>query len=249
MKIDKEKCIGCELCTHYCPVDAIKIVESEGEPVAEIDQDECVECGACLIRAKVCPVDAIYLPKLEWPRSIRANFSNPHDQHPSTGEQGRGTGEMKTNDVTGRYPRGIAGVVLEMGRPGVGTTMRDLQTAAMTLARFGVEFESDNPVSDNPVASLFADKKTGELKKDVLNEKVLSAMIEFKIENTRLKDVLDVIKEVAEKIDTVFSLDLISRVDPDGTIPTAAIAEAAGFSPRKNSKINVGLGKPRVKET
>ncbi len=243
MIIDKETCIGCELCIHYCPVGAIKMVEYEGEPAAEIDLDECVECDACRLRARVCPVDAIHLPKLEWPRSIRANFSNPHDQHPSTGEQGRGTGEMKTNDVTGRYPRGIAGVVLEMGRPGVGTTMRDLQTATMILARFGVEFEPDNPV-----AAIIADKKTGKLKEDVLNEKVLSAMIEFKIEIARLREVFDVIKEVSKKIDTVFSLDLISRVNPDGTIPTAAIAESAGFPPRQNAKINVGLGKPRVKE-
>ena len=243
MIIDKEKCIGCELCHPYCPVGAIRTVEWEGELVGEIDQDECVECGACLIRAKVCAVDAIYLPKLEWPRSIRANFSNPHDQHPSTGEQGRGTGEMKTNDVTGRYPRGIAGVVLEMGRPGVGTTLRDLQTATMILARIGVEFESDNPV-----AAIIADKKTGKINDEVLNEKVLSAMIEFRVENTRLREVFDVIKEVSKEIDTVFSLDLISRVNPDGTIPTAAIAESAGFFPRPNAKINVGLGKPRAKE-
>ena len=150
---------------------------------------------------------------------------------------------MKTNDVTGRYPRGIAGVVLEMGRPGVGTTLRDLQTATMILARHGVEFESDNPV-----AAIIADKKTGKINDDVLNEKVLSAMIEFRVENTRLREVFDVIKEVSKEIDTVFSLDLISRVNPDGTIPTAAIAESAGFSPRPNAKINVGLGKPRAKE-
>ena len=243
MKIDKEKCIGCGECYPYCPVGAIQWVEWEGETVGEIDQDECVECDVCRDRARVCPVDAIYLPELKWPRTIRASFSNPHARHPSTDEQGRGTGEMKTNDVTGRYPRGIAGVVLEMGRPGVGTTLRDLQTATMILARIGVEFESDNPV-----AAIIADKKTGKINDEVLNEKVLSAMIEFRVENTRLREMLEVVKEVSEKIDTVFSLDLISRVNPDGTIPNATIAESAGFSPRPNTKTNVGLGKPRAKE-
>ena len=243
MIIDKETCIGCELCTHYCPVGAIKMMEWEGEPKAEIDPDECVECDACRLRARVCPVDAIHMPELEWPRVIRAYFSNPHVQHPSTGEQGRGTGEMKTNDVTGRYPRGIAGVVLEMGRPGIGTSIRDLQTATMILAKMGVEFEPDNPV-----AAIMADMTTGKIKDDVLNEKVLSAMIEFKIENERLRDAFEAIKAVSKAIDTVFSLDLVSRVSPDGTIPTAPVAEAAGFCPRPNAKINVGLGKPRVKE-
>ena len=227
----------------YCPVGAIQPVEWEGETVGEIDQDECVECDVCRDRARVCPVDAIYMPELKWPRTIRAYFSNPHAKHPSTDEQGRGTGEMKTNDVTGRYPRGITGVVLEMGRPGVGTTIRDIETVTTTLAQIGVEFESDNPV-----AAIMTDKTSGRINPEVLNEKTLSAMIEFKVELTRLAEMLDTVKEVSKQIDTVFSLDLINRVNPDGTIPTDAIAKAAGFSPRPNTKTNIGLGRPLAEE-
>ena len=51
-------------------------------------------------------------------------------------------------------------------------------------------------------------------------------------------------KAVSSRIDTVFSLCLTSRVDPDGTIPVAAIARQAGFTPRVNTKTNVGLGRP-----
>lgn len=239
MKIDREKCIGCERCHPYCPVGAIKTVEHEGEPVAEIDQDECVECDVCRDRARVCPVDAIYMPKLEWPRSIRGYFSNPHYPHPTTDEQGRGTGEMKSNDVTGRYMRGIAGVVLEMGRPGIGTTFSQLQAVTTVLAEMGVQFEADNPVT-----AVMVDKAAGRIDPDVLNEKVLSAMIEFKVELANLQTVLHQIKEISKKSETVFSLDLISRVNADGTIPTDAIATAAGFEPRPNTKTNVGLGRP-----
>jgi len=244
MKIDQEKCIACEQCYPYCPVGAIKTGGHAGEPVAEIDQDECVECDVCRDRARVCPVDAIYMPELKWPRSIRLYFSNPHARHPSTDEQGRGTGEMKTNDVTGRYPRGIAGVVLEMGRPGIGTTLKDIQTVTTALGRLGVAFESDNPVTAH-----MTDKQAGTLNPDVLNEKILSGIIEFKVGHDRLKNVLEVIKEVSCKIDTVFSLDLISRVNPDGTVPTDAIVKAAGFMPRPNTKTNVGLGRPLAEES
>jgi Pyruvate/2-oxoacid:ferredoxin oxidoreductase delta subunit len=239
MKIDKAKCIGCEQCLPYCPVGAIRMADRDAEPVAEIDQEECVECDVCRDRARVCPVDAIYMPELKWPRSVRLYFSNPHARHPSTDEQGRGTGEMKTNDVTGRYPRGIAGVAIEMGRPGVGTTLKDIQTVTTMLGRQGVAFESDNPVTAH-----MTDKQAGRINPEILDEKILSGIIEFKVEYARLKDVLEAVREISGKIDSVFSLDLISRVDPDGTIPTDAITHAAGFTPRPNTKTNVGLGRP-----
>jgi hypothetical protein len=209
--------------------------------MSEINQDKCVECSVCL-RSGVCPTDALFMPELKWPRSIRAQFSDPMTRHPS-GSKGRGTQEMKTNDVTGRFRRGIAGIGVELGRPGVGTTFRDLQTVSMALAGAGVEFEPNNPVS-----ALMVDKKTGRINEEVLNETVLSAIIECKVELARLKGVLETIKGIAPKIETVFSLDLISRVGADGTIPTVAIARDAGFSPRPNTKTNVGLGRPLKEE-
>jgi Pyruvate/2-oxoacid:ferredoxin oxidoreductase delta subunit len=243
MKIDQEKCTGCELCRPYCPVGAIVTAEKSGESVCEIDQAECVECGVCRERARICPADAIYMPPLEWPRTLRETFSNPNARHPSSGSKGRGTEEMKTNDVTGRYPPGVAGVALELGRPGIGASFGDIQTVAMALSGIGVEFEANNPVS-----ALMVDIKSGVFREDVLTEKVLSAILEFKIENKRLKDVLLCIKDVAARIETVFSLGLISRVASDGSIPVVPIAEEAGFPPRPNAKINVGLGRPLAKE-
>jgi hypothetical protein len=61
-------------------------------------------------------------------------------------------------------------------------------------------------------------------------------------------EALTTLKEVSAQINTVFSVGLISRVGGDGTIPTVAIAKDAGFSPRPNTKTNVGLGKPLMKE-
>jgi NAD-dependent dihydropyrimidine dehydrogenase PreA subunit len=241
MLINQEMCIGCEECHPYCPVGAIRL--AEGGSVSEIDQVQCVECGCCYKRSGICPVDAIYMPKLEWPRCLREYFSNPAVKHPSTTGHGRGTEEMKTNDVTGRFRRGEVGVALELGRPGVGTSFRDLETFAMAIARLGVEFESQNPV-----AELMADSKTGRFNEAVLSERVLSAILELKIPVGKLREVLGVIREVSVKIDTAFSLDLISRVEPDGTTPAVAIAREAGFVPRPNAKTNVGLGRPLFKE-
>ena len=107
MLIDKEKCIRCGQCIPYCPMGCI----SKTDDGVAINTDECVECEICR-NAKVCPRDALYMPKLEYPRTLRSQFSNPLIPHPDTGVPGRGTEEMKTNDVTGRFPRGKAGIAI-----------------------------------------------------------------------------------------------------------------------------------------
>ena len=238
MKIDKESCIGCEACYPFCPMGAISTVDWEGSDVSEVDQDECVECGVCL-RAEVCPTDAIVRPELKWPRLVRSFFSDPLTTHPSTKLEGRGTEEMKTNDVTGRFRRGVAGIGVEMGRPGIGATFKDIQTVSMALAEAGVHFEPENPTT-----ALIVDKKSGRLDSEIINEKVLSAIIEFSVEQEHLEEVLDVLKGVSAKIDTVFSLCLICRAESDGTFPVVPLAKNAGFDVRPNTKTNVGLGRP-----
>lgn len=46
----------------------------QGEDIASIDLERCLECGVCL-RSGACRVDAIYMQELSWPRVIRAAFS------------------------------------------------------------------------------------------------------------------------------------------------------------------------------
>ena len=237
MKIDKDLCTGCEACHPYCTVGAIKTAEWEGEEKSDVDQVLCVECGLCL-RAEICPVDAIYRPELAWPRILREHFSNPLTQHPVTALPGRGTEEIKTNDVTGRLKPGFAGMAVEMGRPGVGSTFRDLEKVSKALGKLGVRFEPENPIT-----TIMVDEKTGKLKDEILDERFLSGIIEFSVEMDRIKDVLAALREVSTRIDTVFTLDLACRVGEDGSVPTVKIAEECGFAPRPNTKTNVGLGR------
>ncbi len=104
-----------------------------------------MECGCCL-KADVCPSEAIWQPELDWRRRLRAEFSDASVPHPLTGVRGRGTEEMKTNDVTARYPRGRVGVAAELGRPGTRTRLRDVEKVIKTVIPFEVDFEKDNPV-------------------------------------------------------------------------------------------------------
>ncbi len=238
--IDIEKCTGCEMCLPYCTVGCISI--SEG--VANINQDDCVECGVC-IRSGCCPVDAIIEKgKSPWPRSIRAILSNPLTESEDTRVPGRGTEEVKTNDISGRAKPGFVGFAVEMGRPGVSTSMRDVEKMTMALAPLGVDFEPENPVT-----FWITNKETGKLRDDILNEKSLSAIIEFGMPLDKLRPVIEVIRKMEKEVDTVFTCCAASKVLPDGSIPAEKMLKDMGVEVRPNCKINVGLGKPRFNFT
>lgn len=236
MIIDSEVCIACESCVPYCPVGAVAINDS----CAEIDQELCVECGVCL-RSGVCPVEALRQPDLKWPRTLRALFSNPITVFEETGVAGRGTDEVKSNDVTGRYRRGEVGFGIEMGRPGTGTSFRQIQQLTTALARMGVRFEERNPLT-----TLLSDPTAGTVREDILNERVLTAIIEFKVPIARVSEVLDALKKAEKEVETVFSLDFISRPEADGTLPAVEELKRLGYNPSEHVKICTGLGRPKI---
>jgi len=233
MKVS-DTCIGCGSCAPYCPMEAISV----GPERAEIDQDKCVECNACF-RGDVCPTDSLIQPELKWPRSIRRAFSDPAPQHGLTGIPGRGTEEMKTNDVTGRYRVGEAGVVLDIGRPGVGTRLRAVEKIYRRLVNLGAHFEELNPLR-----SLLKDNDRRAFKEEVLDERVLSIIIEFKVPSSKLEEALDELRICASEIDTVFSVGLIDRVSEDGSMGNCQLARQLGYHPSINAKVNVGVGRP-----
>lgn len=240
MIIDEKLCTGCGKCMVYCPVEAIMETgekTAKGKNLRAVDLDQCVECGNCL-RSEVCPVDAVFQQPLEWPRSIRSAFSNPKTEHKSK-DMGRGTEEMKTNEVTHRFVAGEVGIAIEMGRPLIGASFRDVDRVTQAVARIGVEFEARNPLT-----GLLEDASRGVVKKEILNERVLSTIVEFKVQEEKLEGVLLAIKEVAGTLDTVFSLGLIRVLPSQGPDPVIRRVGRLGFEVRPNGKVNLGLGRP-----
>lgn len=263
MKIDEEKCVGCGNCVSFCTMGVIRI-ENE---LAVVNEDECVECNTCyrcceseglnpkIVRAlrklfgvfhlrydariDVCPTGALTPPELEWPRSLRRAFSDPTAPHDSTGLAGRGTEEIKTNDITGRIGPGEAGIVIDLGRPGTGVFFHEIDKMTRALAPLRVTFEPQNPLT-----ALMADVGTGSLKADILQEKALSAIIELKAPIGELPRALNAIKGVASKLDTVVSVGVSSKCESDGGIPHERVCREAEYSLSPNGKTNLGLGRP-----
>jgi ferredoxin len=233
---------------------------------ATIDRDECVECYACynglstehmnppLVRMvrkifqwgrvrfdpepDVCPTAAFEPDELVWPRVVRRAFSDPRATHESTGVQGRGTEEVKTNDVTGRVKWGEVGFTIEFGRPGVGVWLRDIQKMTWALAKAGVAFEKRNPFT-----LLMTDVTTGTIREDVLGEKVMSAIVEIKVGVERTEEIIALVHEVEKEVDTVVSLGVGTRCDEAGEETVVApILERLGYK-LERAKTNVGLGR------
>lgn len=268
MEIDKKKCVGCGNCHAICTMGVIYLDE-DGK--SAINQDECVECYTCyrvcrnegyppwfvralrkvlslfrlgyLAEVDVCPTGALTPPQLEWPRNLRALFSDPTTVHPGTGVSGRGTDEIKSNDVTGRLQEGDVGLVIEMGRPGIGAHFRDIEKVAMSLAKLKPHFERANPVTQ-----LMVNTETGKMREDILNEKVLSAIIEIKTRLDRITEFLHTLEKIQKEVDTVISVGIASRCLPDGTIPHEAWVKKGGYPLSFNGKTNIGLGRPLFQE-
>jgi hypothetical protein len=106
----------------------------------------------------------------------------------------------------------------------------------LALAAIGIEFESRNPVTH-----MMTDKQTGKLRDDILNEKILSAIVEFKTRIENVPAVLQRVEEVSKTLETVVSVGVSTRCGEQGFSALDEVLVHEGFS-FVRGKTNLGLG-------
>lgn len=237
--INQKKCVGCKICQTYCTVNAIQYDPKKHQ--CHIEEQLCTECYVCL-RQKVCPKNAIEpIEFADFCKKFQHVLSDPVENHGVTGVTGRGTEEVKTNDVTGRVKKGEVGICIDMGRPGMGVFLRDAEKVAMACAQTGLQLAA---ADKTPLAALMPDLTTGKLIDECLSYRLLSVIIEGKCTESQLPEILKTLKKVEKEIDTVFSLGLILRVDAHGHSKALDCLDSLNIPYPYRGKVNVGLGQP-----
>ena len=97
-----------------------------------------------------------------------------------------------------------------------------------------------------------SDASKGKVQQAILDQKVLSCILEFKTDLTDMPAILEAIEEEAKRLDTVISLGVAVRCDSEGNDAVRARLVEMGYDAWR-AKINMGLGRhtnpqPAVKE-
>ena len=88
-----------------------------------------------------------------------------------------------------------------------------------------------------------SDVGTGTIREDILDEKVLSAIVEIKVSVERAEEIIRLVWDVEKQIGTVVALGVGVRCDEDGEENVVGpILEKLGYK-LERAKTNIGLGR------
>jgi hypothetical protein len=76
----------------------------------------------------------------------------------------------------------------------------------------------------------------------------MSAIIEMKIRQEKIPELLQVLEGVQKEVDTVISVGVSSKCLPDGSVPHEKWVRKAGYRLSPNGKTNLGTGRPFFRE-
>jgi hypothetical protein len=86
------------------------------------------------------------------------------------------------------------------------------------------------------------DPSRGLIRPEILNEKILSAIVEIKTPLEQVASVLSRVKELSREVETVISIGVSTRCGDAGQEPLREILEREGY-PTYRGKTNLGLGR------
>ncbi len=87
-----------------------------------------------------------------------------------------------------------------------------------------------------------SDPTTGAIREDILNEKVLSAILELKSALAHVPEILRAVEAVAPTLNTIVSIGVATRCDAQGDNQLEPLLKREGYSAYR-AKTNLGLGR------
>jgi hypothetical protein len=88
-----------------------------------------------------------------------------------------------------------------------------------------------------------SDVATGTLRDDIMNEKLMSAIVEIKVPVERTEEIIRLVWNLEKQIDTVVAIGVGTRCDENGEEHVVApILERLGYN-LERAKTNIGLGR------
>jgi hypothetical protein len=115
-----------------------------------------------------------------------------------------------------------------------------VQHITKSLADAGVEFEEKNPVT-----SLMADTEQGLLNPEILNEKVMSVIIEFNTAEADIVETLELLRKVSKEIPSIMAIGLSVRCDEHGQTDIEEVLRDLNFEFNR-AKTNIGIGRAQL---
>ncbi len=112
-----------------------------------------------------------------------------------------------------------------------------------SLANADVAFEEKNPVSN-----LMTDREHGLLNPEILNEKVMSVIIECTAAEADIVDVLLLLRRISAEIPTIMAVGISVRCDEGGHTDLEAVLREHDFEFNR-AKTNIGIGRAEVAVT
>ncbi len=95
----------------------------------------------------------------------------------------------------------------------------------------------------NPITTLMTDVNTGTIREDVMNEKLMSAIVEIKVPVERTEEIIRLVWDIEKQVDTVVALGVGTRCDETGDDTVVSpILERLGYTLHR-AKTNAGLGR------
>lgn len=224
-----DNCSGCGSCLPFCPQAAISLTD---EGLAFVNRGLCVECGVCNDTEHICPL-ASFEEDQDEIALVKQYFGRLVSNIPGEKGVGRGGGlDVKNNDVTGTLPDDKVVIRLEFNRPGGGIKFKYVEELRDHLKILGWDIgisRRHQKLLDRGIDSL------------ALEQRILSAYLEFIIEPERLPDLIN------EGLKFIKGKDIWISINAACTIKVAeqlqVVLEKTQLETETVAKFNLGLGR------